>query len=218
MLAFVREELQLDPLIAAAIERGAPRPLPASRFRQVDMRMLAAGAVIAAVPVAALILLAAVRMGADWPRDVRHRGDPRSRRSLLALRWSRDLDLLADNVRRIAADEPCRAARRCCPECNVSVPISSVWRVAPPCDRRWSSSYGARTAPWSSACPIRSIVPWGRIAACGAPIRRHACVRCRRAGRLAPSRSARRNRSRVRVGDDADRRGRLAGTGTLDAK
>ncbi len=69
------------------------------------MRALAAGAAVAGVPVAALVLLA----GVGWApvgAVLLGVGATLLAALVLALRWSRDVDLLADSVRRIAADEP----------------------------------------------------------------------------------------------------------------
>jgi two-component system, OmpR family, phosphate regulon sensor histidine kinase PhoR len=69
------------------------------------MRTLAAGAAIAGVPIAALVLLASV----GWvpvAALLLAIGATLLAALVMALRWSRDLDLLADRVRRIAADEP----------------------------------------------------------------------------------------------------------------
>ncbi len=68
------------------------------------MLALAAGAVIAGVPVAALLLLAAVGWAPIGPALLAI-GATLLAALLLALRWSRDLDLLTDSVRRIAADD-----------------------------------------------------------------------------------------------------------------
>jgi two-component system phosphate regulon sensor histidine kinase PhoR len=68
------------------------------------MLTLAAGAVIAGVPVAALLLLAAVGWAPIGPALLAI-GATLLAALLLALRWSRDLDRLTDSVRRIAADE-----------------------------------------------------------------------------------------------------------------
>ena len=69
------------------------------------MRALAAGAAVAGVPVAALVLLAAVGWAPVGPALLAV-GATLLAALVLALRWSRDVDLLADSVRRIAADEP----------------------------------------------------------------------------------------------------------------
>jgi two-component system phosphate regulon sensor histidine kinase PhoR len=69
------------------------------------MRTLAAGAVTAGVPVAALVLLATVGWAPVGPVLLAI-GATLLAALVVALRWSRDLDLLADSVRRIAADEP----------------------------------------------------------------------------------------------------------------
>jgi len=61
--------------------------------------------VIAGVPVAALVLLAAVGWVPVGPALLAI-GATLIAALVLVLRWSRDLDLLADAVRRIAADEP----------------------------------------------------------------------------------------------------------------
>jgi two-component system phosphate regulon sensor histidine kinase PhoR len=68
------------------------------------MLTLAAGAVIAGVPVAALLLLAAVGWAPIGPALLAI-GATLLAALLLALRWSRDLDRLTDSVRRIAADD-----------------------------------------------------------------------------------------------------------------
>jgi two-component system, OmpR family, phosphate regulon sensor histidine kinase PhoR len=74
------------------------------------MRTLAAGAVLAGVPVAALALLAAVGLAPVEPVLLAI-GATLLAALALALLWSRDLDLLATGVRHIAADEatPLRA-------------------------------------------------------------------------------------------------------------
>ena len=69
------------------------------------MRTLGAAAVVAGVPVLALIALAALGWAPIGP-VLLVIGATLIAALLLALRWSRDLDLLADSVRRIAADEP----------------------------------------------------------------------------------------------------------------
>ncbi len=69
------------------------------------MRAVAAGAAIAGVPVAALVLLAAVGRAPVGPALLGV-GATLLAALVLALRWWRDVDLLADSVRRIAADEP----------------------------------------------------------------------------------------------------------------
>ncbi len=69
------------------------------------MRALAAGAAVAGVPVAALVLLAAVGWAPVGP-VLLGVGATLLAALVLALRWSRDVDLLADSVRRIAVDEP----------------------------------------------------------------------------------------------------------------
>ena len=69
------------------------------------MRALAAGAAVAGVPVAALVLLAAVGWAPVGPALLGV-GATLLAALVLALRWSRDVDLLADSVRRVAADEP----------------------------------------------------------------------------------------------------------------
>jgi two-component system, OmpR family, phosphate regulon sensor histidine kinase PhoR len=69
------------------------------------MRTLGAAAAIAGVPVAALVLLAAVGWAPVGPMLLAV-GATLLAALLLALRWSGDLELLADSVRRIAADEP----------------------------------------------------------------------------------------------------------------
>ncbi len=69
------------------------------------MLALGAGVVIAGVPVAALVLLAAVGW-APVGAALLAIGATLLAALVLALRWSRDVDLLADGVRRIAADEP----------------------------------------------------------------------------------------------------------------
>ncbi len=68
------------------------------------MRALGAAAVVAGVPVAALVLLAAVGWAAPGP-SLLAVGATVLAALALALRWSRDLDLLTDGVRRIAAGE-----------------------------------------------------------------------------------------------------------------
>ena len=69
------------------------------------MLALGTAAVIVSVPVAALALLAAVGWTPLGPVLLAI-GATILAGLVLALRWSRDLDLLADRVRRIAADEP----------------------------------------------------------------------------------------------------------------
>jgi two-component system phosphate regulon sensor histidine kinase PhoR len=69
------------------------------------MRTLGAAAVVAGVPVLALIALAALGWAPIGP-VLLGIGATLVAALLLGLRWSRDLDLLADSVRRIAADEP----------------------------------------------------------------------------------------------------------------
>jgi two-component system, OmpR family, phosphate regulon sensor histidine kinase PhoR len=69
------------------------------------MRTLGAAAVVAGVPVLAMIALAALGWAPIGP-VLLVIGATLIAALLLALRWSRDLDLLADSVRRIAADEP----------------------------------------------------------------------------------------------------------------
>jgi two-component system phosphate regulon sensor histidine kinase PhoR len=69
------------------------------------MLALGAAAVIVSVPVAALALLAAIGWAPLGPVLLAI-GATILVGLVLALRWSRDLDLLADRVRRIAADEP----------------------------------------------------------------------------------------------------------------
>jgi two-component system phosphate regulon sensor histidine kinase PhoR len=69
------------------------------------MLALGTAAVIVGVPVAALVLLAAVGW-APLGAVLLAIGATVLAGLVLALRWSRDLDLLADRVRRIAADEP----------------------------------------------------------------------------------------------------------------
>jgi two-component system phosphate regulon sensor histidine kinase PhoR len=69
------------------------------------MRALLAAAAIAGVPVAALVLLAVAGWAPVAPMLLAV-GATLLAALVLALRWSQDLDLLADSVRRIAADEP----------------------------------------------------------------------------------------------------------------
>jgi two-component system phosphate regulon sensor histidine kinase PhoR len=69
------------------------------------MRAVAAGAAVAGVPVAALVLLAAVGWAPVGP-VLLGVGATLLAAMVLALRWSRDVDLLADSVHRVAADEP----------------------------------------------------------------------------------------------------------------
>ena len=69
------------------------------------MRVLGAAAVVAGVPVAALVLLAAMGWAPLGPVLLAI-GTTLLVALVLALRWSRDLDLLAANLRRIASDEP----------------------------------------------------------------------------------------------------------------
>jgi two-component system, OmpR family, phosphate regulon sensor histidine kinase PhoR len=69
------------------------------------MRAVAAGAAIAGVPVAALVLLAAMGRAPVGPALLVV-GATLLAALVLALHWWRDVDLLADSVRRIAADEP----------------------------------------------------------------------------------------------------------------
>ncbi len=69
------------------------------------MRAVAAAAAVAGVPVAALVLLAAVGWAPLGPALL-GAGATFLAAMVLALRWSRDVDLLGDSVRRVAADEP----------------------------------------------------------------------------------------------------------------
>lgn len=69
------------------------------------MRTLGAAAVIAGVPVVALLVLVVSGLSPAGPALLAA-GATIVGALLLATRWSRDLDLLSDSVRRIAADEP----------------------------------------------------------------------------------------------------------------
>jgi two-component system, OmpR family, phosphate regulon sensor histidine kinase PhoR len=69
------------------------------------MRVLGAAAVVVGVPVAGLVLLAAVGWAPLGPVLLAI-GMTLLAALVLALRWSGDLDLLAANLRRIASDEP----------------------------------------------------------------------------------------------------------------
>jgi two-component system phosphate regulon sensor histidine kinase PhoR len=69
------------------------------------MRAVAAGAAVSGVPVAALVLLAAVGWAPIGP-VLLGGGATLLAALVLALRWSRDVDLLVESVRRISADEP----------------------------------------------------------------------------------------------------------------
>jgi two-component system phosphate regulon sensor histidine kinase PhoR len=69
------------------------------------MPTLGAAAIVAGVPVAGLVALAAAGWASVGPVLVVI-GATVLAALLLVLRWSRDLELLADNLRRIAADEP----------------------------------------------------------------------------------------------------------------
>ena len=75
------------------------------------MRMLGAGALIAGVPVAALALLAARGWTPLGPALLAI-GVTLLAALLLALVWSRDLDVLSASVRQIGADEPARRPAR----------------------------------------------------------------------------------------------------------
>ena len=95
------------------------------------MRALGAAAVVAGVPVAG--------PGCCWRRWDGRRSAPRCSAIgatllaalVLALRWSRDVDLLADSVRRIARGRDLSPrSRRCCRACSVSASISNGWRAA----------------------------------------------------------------------------------------
>ena len=136
MLDFVRSELQLDPLIAAAIERGVRARYQRFEAGRIAMRALAAAAAVAGVPVAALVLLAAVGWAPVGPALLGV-GATLLAALVLALRWSRDVDLLADSVRRDCGGRA-RAAtvRRCCRACSVSASTSNDWRAAAPHARR----------------------------------------------------------------------------------
>ena len=69
------------------------------------MGMLGAGAVVAGVPVAALLFLLAMRWAPVAP-TLFAIGMTALAAMLFALRWSRDVDMLSGTIRRVGADEP----------------------------------------------------------------------------------------------------------------
>ena len=118
------------------------------------MRTLGAAAAVAGVPVLALIALTALGWAPIGP-VLLGVGATLLAALLLALRWSRDLDLLADSVRRIAADEPASRSAPVLP--GMQRLGADLERLA----RRAAVRSGLieqlrRTdSTWLSACPIR---------------------------------------------------------------
>src|SRR5215472_582647 len=95
------------PAAPAGVRHGNGITGPPVRSARIGlaMGMLGAGAAVAGVPVAALLLLLAMRWAPVAP-IVLAIGVTVLAAILFALRWARDVDILSDTVRRAGADEP----------------------------------------------------------------------------------------------------------------